>query len=1032
MFERIMGERDTQRRLIARITAPLEHSGLGYNYLGDWSRRPDNGCLEKDLMRKNLLSRGYCEEEIIRALSQFSDGISVAGTTLYQANLKTYSHMRYGIAVQTEVGGAHRTVSLVDWQNPDYNDFAVAEEVTLKGNHERRPDIVIYLNGIAVAVIELKRSDVEVGDGIRQLISNQEEIFNPEFFATAQLLLAGNETQGLRYGTIGTPETQYLSWKADKLGLDRMHPNSGFEDSMMNILTKRRLLDLIQNFIIFDAGTKKIPRQHQYIGVKLAQKRLLKQEGGVIWHTQGSGKSIVMVLLIKWILEHDPDARALVITDRDELDKQIEEVMRNSGVVSADAPPPRVIRRDEFIGRLEGTTPRLICALIHKFDTASTDDYRPNVRGRFYVFVDECHRTQGGEMNRQMKRWLPGAIFIGFTGTPLLRRDRKTTRDVFGTFIHTYKFHEAVQDKVILDLKYEARNVPQRIVDPKLIDELFDLKTKTLSDFQRAALRRRWATMPELLSSTERKRRIIASILQDFDLKPRLNNDRGTAILVSPSIRDACEYFREFQNTRFRKNVGIITSFEPKHGALSKESVNNDEFYKYETYKEYVLIGWPNTTSYEAEMKRRFINEPARTKILIVVSMLLTGFDAPSCTYIYIDDFLKNHTLFQAICRTNRLDGDDKEYGYIVDFKEIFSEIQNAVLIYNSDDLYDDGSDEGNGNIEIKDWLNEGKFRLDTELDALHHLCEGVRPPKEIEQYLNYFCGEVEDWNALREKEPLRVLFYKSVIALLRAYSSISQNLDDAGYTESEQADLIRDVKFYTELRSILKKYSGDDVDIKPYEADMRHLLNTYIEADPAQTLGTLSDGSFTQAVKELGMHQAISSSMNEKDVLSTNSVAEGIIHNIRQRIFRNHLENPRFYEKMSQLLEDLIGKNRQSSEDYKEFLKIAEKLMLQVMAGEFIDNAPEILSENHEAIVIFDNLSNIPTTTFRCPDDQIEIANLSLKIDKAVRDTAQSHWRGDVGKERAIKNAIYPILNFDGEATIAMFNIIKNQRGYE
>jgi type I restriction enzyme R subunit len=312
---------------------------------------------------------------------------------------------------------------------------------------------VLYLNGLAVAVIELKRSSVDVADGIRQLITNQEEIFNKGFLSTVQLVLAGSDSQGLRYGTATTPEQFFVEWKEEAPA-----PAPGDAHPAVEPGT---LLDLIRNFMLFDAGRKKVPRPHQYFGVKAAEERLARHEGGVIWHTQGSGKRLVMVLLAKWLLEHDPDGRILVITDRDELDKQIEGVMKNAGVIAADAPSPRITSRADFLEKLNAPTPRLLCALLHKFEPDLTGP-PPPVHGRFHVFVDECHRTQGGDMNKQMKRWLADALFIGFTGTPLLRKDRQTTREVFGTYIHTYKFHQAVADKVVLDLEYEARDVPQR------------------------------------------------------------------------------------------------------------------------------------------------------------------------------------------------------------------------------------------------------------------------------------------------------------------------------------------------------------------------------------------------------------------------------------------------------------------------------------------------------------------------------------------------------------------------------------------
>ena len=411
--------------------------------------------------------------------------------------------------------------------------------------------------------------------------------------------------------------------------------------------------------------------------MKAAQARIRQREGGIIWHTQGSGKSILMVLLTKWLLEHDPEARILIVTDRDELDRQIWGVMKNAGIITEESASPRITSRKQFERTLAATTPRVLCALIHKFDPDFSTE-PPPIYGRFYVFVDECHRTQGGDMNKQMKsRWLKDAIFIGFTGTPLLLNAKQTTREVFGTYIHTYKFYEAVADNVILDLKYEARDVPQRLTSQRHIDEWFEQKTRGLSKPQQAILRERWASMEKLMSAGERKQRIIADIIHDFGLKPRLSNDRGTAILVAASIYDACHYFRLFENTDFGPYCGIVTSYEPSPGKISREPTNSNERYKFNTYTQHVLTAGQTTKKYEDDVKRRFEKEPATCKLLIVVSKLLTGFDAPSCTYIYLDNEMRDHTLFQAICRTNRLDGDDKDFGYIVDYKALLEQVEN-------------------------------------------------------------------------------------------------------------------------------------------------------------------------------------------------------------------------------------------------------------------------------------------------------------------------------------------------------------------
>lgn len=1032
MNANIRAERTTQNRMVRLFTGSAQAGGLGFAYLGDRGKRDSNRNIESELLAANLKRRGYTEMQISAALRQLHAAAEISGNTLYDANLKTYGLLRYGADVQTALGEPIRKVHYIDWAEPESNDFALAEEVTLHGGLERRPDIVLYINGIAIAVIELKRSSVGMAEGIRQLISNQEKQFNESFFSTVQLLLAGNDSQGIHYATVGSPEEFYVQWK-DEAGLAGGDAGALLDRPLAQLFDKAHLLDFLYHFVIFDGGMKKVPRQHQHAGIKAAQERTRKREGGVIWHTQGSGKSILMVLLAKWLLEDDPAARILVITDRDELDDQITKVLKNAGLGST-----RVTSRADLVEKLGAPTPRLLCALIHKFDTTDLTGLSPPAHGRFYVFVDEAHRTQGGDMHRQMKRWLGDAIFIGFTGTPLLRKDKQTTHDVFGTYIHTYKFPQAVADKVVLDLKYEAREVPQALGNRERIEEYFANKTKHLNNFQKAALRKRWATMEEVLSSGERKSRIIRSILEDFDTRRRLNDGRGTAILVADEIFDACHYFRLFQNTDFGKHVGIITSFEPDAGQYSREPAGSDYRYKYDTYKDWVLKDFDSTDKYESEMKRRFKDEPANCRLLIVVSKLLTGFDAPSCTYIYLDRNLRDHDLFQAICRTNRLDGDDKDYGYIVDFKELFGRVQEAISVYSSDQLVVDAKDGQDGNVTLKNWIVEGTRKLEESREALLHLCEPVLPPRELEQFIAHFCGESQGPEALEKTEPLRISFYKLVTAFVRAWADIGSELSKAGYDEATIGRLEKEVASYVDMRAAIKNFSGEEFDIKPFEGDMRDLLNRYVRAEDARELGDMGDLSLVDLIVKTGIHDAIAQKLNAKGA-SNKAVAEGIINNVRKTIIQERLTDPRFFKEMSSLLDELIKQSRADAKSYEAFLKqaedLAKKLAAHASGGE---QAPEALHGRAEAVVIYRNLPDIlakPIDSAHVGDETgwhaSELISKAVQIDTAMRESVPDDWKGNEIRERVVRSTLLPLVDGDREAMLRLFELVKHQPGY-
>jgi type I restriction enzyme, R subunit len=353
-----------------------------------------------------------------------------------------------------------------------------------------------------------------------------------------------------------------------------------------------------------------------------------------------------MVLLAKWILENNPNARVAIVTDRDELDKQIERVFSEAG-----EPIKRTSSGRDLMRQLGQATPRLLCSLVHKFGRRDVDDFENFIKelqaqpsptvGEVFVFVDECHRTQSGKLHRVMKAMMPNAVFIGFTGTPLLKKDRQTSLEVFGGYIHTYKFSEAVEDEVVLDLVYEARDIDQRLGSQNKIDAWFDAKTKALNDWQRDELRKKWGTMQNVLSSRSRIDRVVSDIIFDFSVKPRLSSERGNAILVASSIHDACRYFTLFQKTPFKGRCAVVTSYNPQAKDVTLEdtgaNTETDKQFIFNTYTDLLKDVetkpcMTKTETYEERAKALFIKEPANMRLLVVVNKLLTGFDAPPCT----------------------------------------------------------------------------------------------------------------------------------------------------------------------------------------------------------------------------------------------------------------------------------------------------------------------------------------------------------------------------------------------------------------
>ncbi|QOY37338.1 type I restriction endonuclease subunit R [Anaerobacillus isosaccharinicus] len=1003
-------ERFTHDKVVQLLKTQLK-----YDYLGNWQDRSNNKNIEEDILKRYLSDKGYSIDLIQKAIFQLTQAASNQVKSLYDINKEVYSLLRYGVKERVHAGENMETVHLIDWKEPLNNHFSIAEEVTIKGENNKRPDIVIYINGIAVGILELKRSTISVSEGIRQNLDNQDAAFIKPFFSTIQLIMAGNDTEGIRYGTIETKEKYYLTWKEES------DNNNLLDRHILQLCEKKRLIEMLHDFIVYDRGVKKLCRPNQYFGVKAAQESVRRREGGIIWHTQGSGKSLTMVWLTKWIRENVQDARVLIITDRDELDKQIEKVFKgvNEEIY-------RTQSGKDLIDKINTPHPWLFCSLIHKFGNKEEADYDAYIdelkkslpvgfqaKGDFYVFVDECHRTQSGKLHNAMKELLPNAIFIGFTGTPLLKKDKKKSIEVFGRYIHTYKFDEAVGDNVVLDLRYEARNVDQNITSQRKIDQWFDAKTKGLTPHALAQLKQRWGTMQKVLSSRSRLEKIVSDILLDMETRDRLQNGRGNAMLVAGSIYEACKYYELFQNSGFSK-CAIVTSYSPNirdtKGERTGEESITEKLKKYEIYMK--MLNGMNSEEFEENVKKKFVEEPAQMKLLIVVDKLLTGFDAPSATYLYIDKNMRDHGLFQAICRVNRLDGEDKEYGYVIDYKDLFKSLEKSVDDYTTEafDDYEQGDVEG----LLSDRLEKAKERLDIALETIKFLCEPVAPPKDTIDYIRYFCAiNIENKDELKENEQKRLALYKSTVTLIRSYANIANEMEEAGYSKDEIQSIKQDVGYYEKVRTEVKLASGDYIDLKQYEPAMRHLIDTYISAEESEVISEFDDLTLVELIVARGKDAVDSLPKGIKE--NKDAVAETIENNVRRVIIDESPTNPKYYEKMSILLDELIKERKEEAKSYENYLIKIIELTKKVKNPSTSSSYPRSMNSGAKR-ALYDNL------------DQNE--ELALNLDNEIRTTKKDGWRGMKIKEREVYYAIQKYIDND-EVAERIFEIVKNQGEY-
>ena len=1048
-------ERDYQNKLVKRFVDELH-----YKYLGNWqyakgetvnSLGKQNSPILDDEVRLYLKAQKkkdktpkYTERQIEDVLFQLKSKARLGNAKmsgLMQCNTDLYDVLMSGIKSQPDPESNHEDVMFFDFDDYSNNNFAIAEEVSyidpLLGKN-KRPDIVVYVNGIALAVIELKRSLVNYEEGIKQHLSNERD-FIPSFFTTIQFTIASNDGVEFRYGTIGTPLKFWCKWKRDTTKLGDILTE---QESYSMFFNKENFMFFFRYGVLNDGGIKKVLRPHQIYAIKAAAARMPKKESGVIWHSQGSGKSLTMVALASYIRRNYENPRVVVITDRKELDLQLAGTFIKGGNTLH-----RATSSSDLLDTLNKGEEWLICSLIHKFGANGSEDeaekdesgtkvsldeyldelqaiiaqkYGNNfsVKGdNIFVFVDECHRTQSGRLHEAMRTIMGKEIMlIGFTGTPLLKKDKgdmfnrikSMSERTFGPYIHKYLHKQAVEDKVVLDLQYEYRNVEQQLTNKQKVDQKLAALTtgRELTDEQRRMVEDRWATLEKVYSTKERIERIGYSILDDIGFG-LLQHDWSNAMLVAGSIYQAYRYYKFFtqdsSNTLLRRHVAVVTSYDPMDSDIANDSTDTSKEteakFKYDWAKQSFKDagdGINNADDYEKWAKNLFIKRPAQMKLLIVVNKLLTGFDAPCATVLYIDNDIKDHTLFQAVCRVNRL-GEDikdeegnvivrthKEFGRIISFKNLFDSIEDAVVKFNDGEGFS-----GLDDVDVEGLLDSAVNKCKEKLKAATEAYEGLKAIweskglTELELLADYYVTEQKGETPAQCR---RNLMYSITGGMVATYNNISDYFRQTDFTPKQIerfASLSREAG--TIQRKVRQK-SGDDFDPRTLDPDMRQLLDQHIRAEDAETLVEASaDFSFLDLINDATDTDKAADEAIRQAGGNANGAAE-VIEGKARRVNTDwnsgdQEEQRAFSERLQALLDQL----RESNATAKERIKA---LIEHIKAIKHGSEVPEGLN-NKRRKALWNNRA-----AWNAPADDSEVIEIIKKIDDFIYRNAGANWQ--------------------------------------
>lgn len=980
---------------------------LGYKYISEEENKNLRNNILTDVIFKDILAKKlneinsyeYKGEKYKFSASTIGQAIKDLNedlvTGLISTNEKIYDLLTLGKSYQENmVDGTKRSfdIKYIDFENPENNDFYVTEEFSvlrMNGKDYARPDIVLFVNGIPLAVIECKDASVPIIQAISQNIRNQKPEYIPQLFKFIQIVMAANKNE-TKYATCGTPDKFWSTWNEQYVEKQNELLNKTVigrqvtkqDRDIISLFEKERFLELIKDFIIFEAGKKKICRYQQYFAVKAMLERIKQdKKGGVVWHTQGSGKSITMVYVTKKLMEDKEiqNPQVVIVTDRVDLDKQIHKTFNRIGVEAA-----RATTGNNLTELIKNEKIRVITTVVNKFETVVKSGISVDAPNTF-ILVDEGHRTQYGEINRRMQEVFKGAIYISFTGTPIMKRDRNIF-DKFGGLIHKYSLDDALKDKAIVPLIYEGKMVDQE-VSKEAIDMRLDMLTRNLTLEQKTEVMKKWSRFEKVASSEQRLELIAWDIAKNYN--ETLKGTGFNAMLACNKKVEAVKYYNIFRDEFPELEVAVVISSPDMREGEGSIDEDTDDIVK----KFYIntISNYKNEEEYEETIKSKFIN--GDIDILIVVDKLLTGFDAPKASTLYLDKQIKEHNLLQAIARVNRL-CDGKDYGYIVDYRGLLGELDKALTMYQEAGLEEFREED----------IKSSVYYIDTEINNMFKAYEKLKELfKDIKNK-----NDLEEYEVLLEDEKIRKDFYNKLCRFGSMLGIILPS-DQAYYRIGKEkiSELRKALTFYQKLRATVKLRYSETIDHKEYEAKMQKLLDNYVVAKEMMRITEPVDitdaENFDKELEKMGTDRG---------------KADAIRTRLTRTISEKSKEDPAYYKKFSTRIEETIEAYRNRRITDSEYLQKMQDIKEDFRKGNSgISYPTNITTENSRAFygVIYDKL--IPRMKENANIE--EIGEIALTIQREIESKIKRDWHYNTDIHNEIAQAI--------DDTIFMYATRKN-----